>query len=82
MFHAQILIFTIFWIVLSFVQKFRQGLWCLGYALIIGGNVFLYQGVKLWGYVCILLGIVCMAWIVIIVRKRYDKFKYGEKVED
>ena len=78
MFYTGILIFTIFWIVLAFIQKLKMGLWCLGYILLIGGNVFLYNGVPLWGYVCVFAGIGCIIWFVIMLRKQYDKYKYQQ----
>lgn len=76
MFHINILIFTIFWIALTFIQRFKYGIWNLGYALLIGGSVFLYQQVKLWGYIFIFAGIGCYIWFVIILKKEYDKYKY------
>ena len=76
-FHIQITILTIFWLILSFIQKFKLGLWCTGYVFLVCGGVFLYNGkYKTAGGICVGIGIACFVWLVLIIRKQYDNYKY------
>ena len=79
MFQVNVTIFTILWIVLAFIQKFKMGLWCTLYVLLVCGAVFLYNGkYPVAGYACIGGGIVCIIWLIALTKKQYDKYKYGK----
>lgn len=81
-FHIDITIFSIIWIILAFIQKFKLGLWCLSYVALICGAVFLYNGLYIIaGYICIGVGSIALIWLIALTRKQYDKYKYGDKKE-
>ena len=76
-FHIDITIFSMIWIILAFIQKFKLGLWCLSYVALVCGAVFLYNGIYIIpGYACIGVGAIALIWLIILTRKQYDKYKY------
>lgn len=79
-FHIDITIFSIIWVALAFIQKFKLGLYCLTYVALVCGAVFLYNGIHIAiGYACIGVGSIALLWLIVLTRKQYDKYKYKDK---